>query len=120
MIVLLAGTNNIGTSPASNAKVSAITKGIKALLDMLHQKSPRATIVVMGILTSQRRGDWKAVMASIHKINETITKFENGKTIRYLNINEKLANKDGLLFDGMTEDRLHLDLQGYQVWADAR
>src|SRR5262249_48381687 len=32
VIVLLAGTNNVGRSPASDAKVADITKGIKALL----------------------------------------------------------------------------------------
>ena len=29
------------------------------------------------------------------------------------------ADKDGKLFDGMTADKLHLTLKGYQVWADA-
>ena len=46
-------------------------------------------------------------------------KFADGKTIRYLNINEKLAKPDGTLIEGMTVDGLHLSLKGYQVWADA-
>src|SRR5205823_560908 len=50
VIVLLAGTNNVGNGPASDAKVSAITKGIKALLDTMREKAPKATIIVMGIL----------------------------------------------------------------------
>ena len=37
----------------------------------------------------------------------------------HVNLNDKLADKDGKLFDGMTEDGLHLSNQGYQVWADA-
>ena len=38
-----------------------------------------------------------------------------------LNVNDKLADKDGRLFDGMMNerDKLHPTLQGYQVWADA-
>ncbi len=39
--------------------------------------------------------------------------------IRYVNINDKLADADGKLYDGMTVDRLHLSLKGYQIWADA-
>ena len=41
--------------------------------------------------------------------------------VRYLNVNDKLADKDGRLFDGMMNerDKLHPTLKGYQVWADA-
>ena len=40
--------------------------------------------------------------------------------MRYLNINDALADKDGKLFPGMMNtDQLHPALGGYQVWADA-
>jgi lysophospholipase L1-like esterase len=119
VIVLLAGTNNVGSIPASDAKIADITKGIKALLDTLRAKAPKATIIVMGILPRNDGSKAAAVMASINKINDNIAKFADGKTVHYLNINDKLADKDGKLFQGMTVDRLHLSLKGYQVWADA-
>jgi lysophospholipase L1-like esterase len=119
VIILLAGTNNLGQSPASDAKVSDITMGIKALLDTMRGKAPKATIILMGILPRNDGGKPTAVMPSVNRINESIAKFADGKVIRYLNINGKLADKDGKLIDGMTEDRLHLSLKGYQVWADA-
>jgi len=119
VIVFLAGTNNVGTTPASDARVADITRGIKALIDTLREKAPRATILVMGILPRNDGAEPAAVMASINQINENIAKFADGKTIRFLNINDKLADKDGKLFEGMTGDRLHLSLKGYQVWADA-
>lgn len=119
VIVLLAGTNNVGNQPGGDAKVSAVTKGIKALLDCLREKTPDATIIVMGILPRNDGTDAAALMASINRINENIARFADGKTVRYLNINDKLADKDGRLFEGMTTDRLHLSVKGYQVWADA-
>jgi len=119
LIVLLAGTNNVGNTPASDAKVSDVAGGLQALLDTLREKAPRATIIVTGILPRNDGADPTAVMASINRINDAIAKFADGKTIRYLNINDKLADSDGKLFDGMTGDRLHLSLKGYQVWADA-
>jgi lysophospholipase L1-like esterase len=119
VIVLLAGTNNVGTAPASDAKVLAITKGIKAILDTMRDRAPNATIIVMGILPRNDGAQPTAVMASIKKINENIATFANGKTIRYLNINDRLADEQGKLLEGMTVDRLHLSLKGYQVWADA-
>ena len=37
-----------------------------------------------------------------------------------MNINSKLADADGKLFEGMMNaDKLHPALPGYQVWADA-
>jgi lysophospholipase L1-like esterase len=119
VIVLLAGTNDVGTSAASDAKVSAIARGIKALLDTMREKAPRATTLVMGIFPRNDGARPTAVVASINRINEKLARFADGKTIRYLNINDKLADRDGKLFAGMAEDRLHLSVKGYQVWADA-
>ena len=50
-----------------------------------------------------------------------LAKLADGKKIRYLNVNDKLADADGKLFDGMmnARDKLHPTVQGYQVWADA-
>jgi len=119
VIVLLAGTNNLGNAPASDAEMADITKGIKVLLDTMRKKAPKATIIVMGILPRNDGARPTAIIPSIRRINENIAKLADGKTIRYLNINHKLADKDGKLFEGMTVDRLHLSLKGYQVWADA-
>jgi len=121
IIVVLAGTNNVGNSTpvgGDDAKVESITKGIKAILEIFQQKAPEATIILMGITP---RNDNIKVMPTIDKINANISQFADGKKIRYLNINDRLADKDGKWFDGMANpvDRLHLALKGYQVWADA-
>jgi lysophospholipase L1-like esterase len=73
----------------------------------------------MGILPRNDGAEPAAVIPSINKINAEIAKLADDKTIRYLNINDKLANKDGKSFEGMTTDRLHLSVKGYQIWADA-
>jgi lysophospholipase L1-like esterase len=128
IIVLLAGTNNVGNNspagsadPGSDPRVRDITRGIKAILDVCRRKAPGATIVLMGIFP---RNDNMLVMPIINEINKRIAKLGDGKKgkkrIRYLNINDKLADKDGRLLEGMViKDGLHLDLKGYQVWADA-
>ena len=120
IIVLLAGTNNVGNkSPQSkdDPRIDDITHGIKAILDLSRQKAPKATIVLMGIFP---RNDNMAVMPIINQINERIATFADGKKIRFVNINDKLADKEGKLFAGMTvPDKLHLDLKAYQIWADA-
>ena len=120
IIVLLAGTNNVGNkSPQGDddRRVADITRGIKAILDLCGQKAPKATIVLMGIFP---RNDNMAVMPIINQINASIARFADGRKIRFVNINDELADKDGKLFDGMTvPDKLHLDLKAYQIWANA-
>jgi lysophospholipase L1-like esterase len=120
IIVLLAGTNNVGrTTPPGNddAKVADITRGIQAILQVLQAKAPEATIILTAIFP---RNDNPAVMPTIDKINENLSKLADGKRVRFLNINDKLAGRDGKLFDGMmNDDKLHPAAKGYQLWADA-
>jgi lysophospholipase L1-like esterase len=119
VIVLLAGTNNVGrTAPPANddARVDDISRGIRAVVDAMRARAPRATIVLMAIFP---RNDNIAVMPTINRINTRLAGLADGKAIRFLDINSRLADANGLLFDGMMGDRLHPTLQGYQVWADA-
>jgi lysophospholipase L1-like esterase len=117
VIVILAGTNNIGSQPANNAKIEDITRGLKAIVNTCQEKAPEATIILTGIFP---RNDNMAVMPAINKVNENLAKMADGKKIRFLNVNDKLADADGKLFDGMMNagDKLHPTVQGYQVWAD--
>ncbi len=117
VIVLLAGTNNIGSQPADDAKIEDVTRGMKAIVNTCQEKAPEATIILTGIFP---RNDNMAVMPGINKVNENLAKMADGKKIRFLNVNDKLADADGKLFDGMmnAQDKLHPTVQGYQVWAD--
>ena len=119
VIVLLAGTNNVGNAapPADDsARVDDVARGIKAVLGELRTRAPKATIILTAILP---RNDNMAVMPTINRINARIAAFADGKTIRFLNINDKLADTDGRLFEGVMRDRLHPSVAGYQIWADA-
>src|SRR4029453_8929901 len=117
VIVLLAGTNNVGSAPGDAAKVDDITAGLTRIVSTLPAKAPNATIVVTGIFP---RNDNMAVLPEIARINASLAKLADGKRVRYLNVNDKLAGKDGKLFDGMMNaDTLHPSIKGYQVWADA-
>ena len=114
VIVLLAGTNNVSRADASAAE---ITRGLKAVLDIMRAKAPDATIILTAIFP---RNDKMAFMPLINTVNSNLSQFADGRKIRYLNINDRLADKNGKLFDGMMNpDNLHPALKGYQVWADA-
>jgi lysophospholipase L1-like esterase len=93
-----------------------ITRGIAAIVRVMQSKAPDATIILMGIFP---RNDNMALTPTIEKINSNLSKLADGKRIRYLNINEKLADSDGRLYEGMMNDQLHPTLKTYQIWADA-
>jgi lysophospholipase L1-like esterase len=115
IIVVLAGINNVGNVPGGDEKVENITRGLKALVNLCQQKAPNATMILTALFP---RNDNMAVIPEINQINENISKMADGKKIRYLNVNDKLADKDGRLFEGMSWDRLHPTVKGYQAWAD--
>jgi lysophospholipase L1-like esterase len=117
VIVLLAGTNNVGPHERNDATVTDITRGIRALLHVCRAKAPRATIILTAIFP---RNDNMAAMPTIDRINANLAKLADGKTVRFLNVNSGLADSNGRLFDGMmnANDKLHPTVKGYQVWAD--
>ncbi len=118
VIVLLAGTNNLGGKPAPEgptAKVEEVVEGIRAILEIMRHKSPQTRIILMGI--TPRIGEGMAPV--IRQINVRLAGLADGKTIRYLDLSDRLADPDGKPLEGVTVDGLHLSLKGYQIWADA-
>ena len=120
VIVLQGGTNNIGgTDLTSDTQALAedVADGIWALLEACRARVPDATIILMAIFP---RNDNPTANPVIEAVNARIAGFADGETIRFLNINDKLADETGRLREGMAMfDRLHLDLKGYQTWANA-
>jgi lysophospholipase L1-like esterase len=117
VIVVLAGTNNLGPTPGGDAQVAEITRGIAAIVRTCREKAPEATIVITGIFP---RNDVMAALPQIARINDNLSRLADGRRVRYLNVNDRLADSSGVLFDGMMNpDKLHPAVPGYQVWADA-
>jgi lysophospholipase L1-like esterase len=116
-IVLLAGTNNVGgRAPADDGKVEDVARGIQAILRVMQEKAPEATIILTAIFP---RNDNMTAMQTINRINARLAGLADGKRIRFLNVNDKLADAEGQLHEGMmNQDKLHPAVRGYQVWAD--
>lgn len=115
VIVILAGTNNLGRREASEEKIQDVTRGIEAIIRKCQELAPEAKIILTAIFP---RNDSMAVMPGIRAINANIAKFADGDRVRFLNVNDRLADADGKLFDGVMMDRLHPALKGYQIWVE--
>jgi cephalosporin-C deacetylase-like acetyl esterase/lysophospholipase L1-like esterase len=119
VVVLMAGTNNVGkASPVGDGEARAedVARGVAALVGQVRRRAPQATVVITGITP---RNDNMDVMRIINLANLKIARLADGKTVRYININEQLADMENNLFPGMTFDGLHLTPAAYQHWADA-
>jgi lysophospholipase L1-like esterase len=122
IIVLLAGTNNVGDTPRQGidtASVEEVAAGIKAILTVMRQKAPQATIVLTAVTPRRDSAGGTSIMPTINAVNDRIAAFADGTSVRYLDINARLADTKGVLLDNMTVDGLHLSVTGYQVWANA-
>jgi lysophospholipase L1-like esterase len=122
VIVLLAGTNNVGNAPRDGvdaATADVVVRGIDAIVSVMRAKAPDATIVLTGVTPRRDRNGGTTLMPTIDAINGRLQSLADGRRIRYVDINGKLASRDGVLVDGVTVDGLHLSAAGYQIWADA-
>jgi lysophospholipase L1-like esterase len=116
VIVVLAGTNNVGTLAGGEAKIESVTRGVRRVVETCRRKVPTATVILTAILP---RNDEMAVMPEIRAINANLARIADGRTVRYLDVNARLADANGRLFEGMMGDGVHPTVEGYQVWADA-
>jgi lysophospholipase L1-like esterase len=122
VVVLMIGTNNLAFNATYGANsVDDTVKGIKAVLDAIQAKAPNAKVLLIAIMPRNDKGKTPPdIWDNICKANEAIAKFADDKTVKFLNLNDKLADKDGKLLPGMMgSDNLHPAEKGYQVWADA-
>jgi (4-O-methyl)-D-glucuronate---lignin esterase len=118
IVVVLAGTNNVGrAAPLGDVSTRAadVVRGVTALVGEIRRRAPEATVIVTGITP---RNDNREVNAIIDAANTGLAGLADGKTIRYININDELADKEGNLRPGMAHDGLHLTARAYQIWAD--
>ena len=112
VIVVLAGTNNLEPNHANEETAAHIAAGTKAIVDVCLQKAPNAVIILTAIFP---RNDDMAFVPVLNDANRRVAKLADGKQIRFLDINRKLADEQGRFFEGMVNsDKLHPSLKTYR------
>lgn len=114
-IVLLIGTNNARHGDFTPEQIAA---GIRAILDALAEKAPRAKVLLLGILPRgpDAADPWRR---KCEAVNALLPALADGKRVHHLNVNAKLLAADGTLTKEIAPDLLHLSTKGYAILADA-
>lgn len=114
LAVLLIGTNNTGhrQDPAVDTAL-----GIKAILQELRTRLPRAKILLLAIFPRGESPTDPLRRLNI-EINGIIAGYADGRTVHFLDIGESFVDATGQLRTDLMPDLLHLSPTGYKIWAD--
>jgi lysophospholipase L1-like esterase len=58
-------------------------------------------------------------MEIINAVNARLAKLDDGKNVRFLDINARFLADDGRIPSIIMPDQLHPNAAGYQLWAEA-
>jgi lysophospholipase L1-like esterase len=105
VMVLLAGTNNIG----AGATAEDVAGGVEEIVREMQAKAPGATVILTAIFPRYDRPQYGT---AIERANAALEKFADGKQVRWLNVNARMTA------EMLNADKLHPNVRGYQVWAD--
>jgi lysophospholipase L1-like esterase len=120
VVVLMIGTNNTGKERDNKTPyntVPEIIEGVQAVVRELRAKLPDSKVLLLAIFPRSTLDNPQR--AQIALINTVLAKLDDGKMVRFLDIDSKFLEADGTLPKSIMPDLLHPNEKGYQIWADA-
>ncbi|WP_309715058.1 GDSL-type esterase/lipase family protein [Armatimonas sp.] len=117
LIVLMIGNNNMFFTAETG--IEAAAKGVKACVDNVRAKFPKAEIVVAKILPAHAPGN--AFYEDIKKTNAALDplKLESDPKVHVLDLWSDFTNANGTIRPALFKpDNIHLSLAGYEVYAE--
>ncbi|MBN2318843.1 MAG: GDSL family lipase [Acidobacteria bacterium] len=117
-VMLMIGTNNTGGGFGGGGNTAEeIAEGIGAVVLELQKDFPKAKILLLAVFPRNKPGD--PVRATIARINDIISKLDDGDRVHYLDIGSKFLDAGGNIPEDVMSDALHPTAKGYEIWAKA-
>ena len=112
LFTLMIGTNNGGKD------VAGIAVGVKRIIGDIRERHPESKILLMPIFPRGEKDDDPKRLGN-EKVNAIIKGYADGKTVLWLDFNDKFFNAEDKLTKEVMNDLLHPNEKGYQIWLDA-
>jgi lysophospholipase L1-like esterase len=114
LAILMIGTNN---SNNQDNTAEEIADGIVTICQRLRTQFPKMKILLLAIFP--RNPEPGAQREKNAKASLLASKIADGKTIVYMDINQKFLTDNGTLTKEIMPDYLHPNKTGYKIWAEA-
>lgn len=117
VIVIMAGTNDIGPEPRAPRLADTVMKRMRAIVATCRHKAPRAKIVLTATFP---RFDGPKCNAVVDDLNAQLGRYAFANGFDFVDINDKVRSPAGGEMPGMLQpDHLHPALPTYKAWAEA-
>lgn len=122
VVVFMLGTNNAASHTAEQ-----IAAADRKIIELIRTKLPETKVLLLAIFPRGPRQKKNGVytddgitrMAVINTVNLELAKLDDGKMVRFCNLNARFLGNDGTIPDIIMPDQLHPNAAGYQLWAEA-
>lgn len=118
VVVVLAGGENILRRCAADEPLVDTLLGVRAILKKVHEKQPKAKIVLHPILPTGKEMDDPDRLRSA-KVNRELMRYADDKIVWWCDFTDQLLTTDGRILPGVMPDYRHPNMYGYVVWASA-
>jgi beta-glucosidase len=112
VVILMIGTNNLGQCRDEKSEWTAA--GIEKIVETIHQKLPHTKVLLLGVFPRGAKND--PFRAKIAEMNKTISKLDDGKSTRFLDIGNAFLDANGNIPIDVMPDGLHPNAHGYDLW----
>lgn len=120
-IFLLTGVNDV----SHNLSADSIATGIINLVKRIKKESPKTKIYLQSLLPiNESFGRYKRLKGKTsepQKINALLQKFAKAEKVEFINLYPLFLEEgsENVLKASLTKDGLHVNAEGYKIWADA-
>ena len=119
LMVILMGTNNLSTWPGWPASsIPEIATGLQADIDEAKKQLPDTKFLILGLLPRDQKADGVLRVAA-KQTNDLFKGLADNKRVFYVDIGDKLLEKDGSIAEKIMPDYLHPTPAGYEIMLTA-
>jgi len=115
LVVIMIGTNNLGHGSSNAAQTS---EGVRAIVNVLRRDLPSTKVLLLGIFPRGRTAE-DGMRKGVAEATAGFKGVADGKWVHFLDIGKAFIRVDGTLRETLMPDLLHLNPDGYGIWAKA-